>query len=121
MGTKTFKLLPESDPRVDMQPSDFTAPETFTTDDHREVNHYFYRADDDSILSGIWESAPCREDYESYPVNEMMTVISGSLTITNEDGEDEVFTAGESLFIPKGSKLTWHITETLKKYYFIAA
>jgi uncharacterized cupin superfamily protein len=51
----------------------------------------------------------------------MMTVISGSLTVTNEDGEAETFTSGDSLFIPKGAKVTWHITETLKKYYLIAA
>jgi uncharacterized cupin superfamily protein len=33
----------------------------------------------------------------------------------------ETFTSGDSLFIPKGAKVTWHITETLKKYYLIAA
>ena len=121
MASKGFRLLPEDDPRVDMQPSNFTAPEAFTTGDNREVNHYFHRDADDSVLCGIWESAPCKEEIESYPANEMMTVISGSLTVTNEDGEAETFTSGDSLFIPKGSKITWHITEALKKYYFIAA
>jgi uncharacterized cupin superfamily protein len=113
MASKGFRLLPEDDPRVDMQPSNFTAPEAFTSGDHREVNHYFHREAD--------ESAPCKEEIESYPANEMMTVISGSLTVTNEDGEAETFTSGDSLFIPKGAKVTWHITETLKKYYLIAA
>ena len=50
----------------------------------------------------------------------MMTVISGSLTVTNVDGQAETFTSGDSLFIPKGTKCTWHITETLRKFYMIA-
>ena len=121
MAQKSFRFLPEDDSRVDMQPSDFTPVGAFTTDDHREVNHYFHREADDSILCGIWESAPCREEIEGYPVHEMMLILSGSLTVTNADGEAETFTAGGSLFIPKGAKITWHITETLKKYYLIAA
>ena len=121
MANKGFRLLPDDDPRVDMQPSSFTPVEAFTTDDHREVNHYFHREPDDSILCGVWECAPSREEVEAYPVHEMMTVISGSVTVTNADGVAETFTSGDSLFIPKGAKIIWHITETLKKHYLIAA
>ena len=121
MTSKNFRMFLDSDPKVDMQPSNFTPVAAFTSDNHRELNHYFHQAGDDSILAGVWESAPCREEIESYPAHEMMTIISGSLTVTNEDGEAETFTAGDSLFVPKGSKITWHITETLKKFYLIAA
>ncbi|MGI9482566.1 MAG: cupin domain-containing protein [Hyphomicrobiales bacterium] len=120
MASKSFRLLPDGDPLTGMQPSDFTPPGAFTTDDHRETNHYNFKLPDDSILSGVWESAPCREEIDAYPVHEMMTVISGSVTLTHEDGTEETFTAGDSFFIPKGTKLTWHITETLKKFYMIA-
>ncbi len=120
MTNQSFRLLPDGDPTTGMQPSDFTPPETFTTDDHREVNHTFFATADESILSGVCESAPCKEEIESYPAHEMMTVISGSLTVTNVDGQAETFTSGDSLFIPKGTKCTWHITETLRKFYMIA-
>ncbi len=86
MANKVFRLLSDGDPATGMQPSDFTPPETFTSDDHREVNHTFFATADESILSGVWESAPCKEEIESYPVHEMMTVISGSVTLTNADG-----------------------------------
>jgi len=46
-----------------------------------------------------------------------MTIISGALTITNAEGIEERFGPGEVVFVPKGSKLTWHITERLSKYY----
>jgi uncharacterized cupin superfamily protein len=116
-----FRLLPDGHPTTGMQPSSFVPTVAFTGDDHRDVNHSFSAAADDSILSGVWECAPFKQDYESYPVNELMTILSGSVTITHADGETETFTAGDTFFIPKGAKCTWHVTETLRKYYLIAA
>ena len=121
MTSDSFKLLTDGDPETGMTASDLTAPEAFTSDDHREMNHTFFQTADESILSGVWECAPSREEIESYPVHEMMTVISGSVTITNAEGQAETFTSGDVFFIPKGTKCTWHITETLRKFYMIAA
>jgi uncharacterized cupin superfamily protein len=121
MASTVFRLLPDGDPTTGMQPSDFTPPETFTSDDHRELNHTFFQTADQSILTGVWESAPCKEEIESYPAHEMMTVISGSVTLTSADGSCETFTSGDTFFIAKGTKCTWHITETLRKFYLIAA
>ena len=121
MASKVFRLLSGGDPVTGMQPSNLTPLETFTSDDHTELNHTFFAAADESILSGVWECAPCKEEIKSYPVHEMMTVISGSVTLTNADGQSETFTSGDVYFIPKGTKCTWHITETLRKFYMIAA
>ena len=121
MANKVHRLLTDGHPDTGMQPSDFTPPETFTSDDHGEVNHTFFATTDESILSGVWESAPSREEIEAYPVHEMMTIISGSVTLTNADGTSETFTSGDTFFISKGTKCTWHITETLRKFYMIAA
>jgi len=121
MSERVFKLLPDGDPVTGMGPSDMAAPETFTTADHTERNHTFFATPDQSILSGVWECAPCLDEIESYPVHEMMTVISGSVTLTDAKGRSETYTAGDTFFIPKGTKCTWHITETLRKFYMIAA
>ncbi len=121
MANQVFRLLSDGDPATGMQPSDFTPPEAFTGDDKREVNHTFFATADESILSGVWECAPCREEIESYPVHEMMTVISGSVTLTTDDGQSQSFTSGDSFFVSKGTKCIWQITETLRKFYMIAA
>ena len=121
MTNKSFKLLSDGHPDTGMQPSSFTAPDAFTTDDRSELNHSFFATPDESILSGVWEGAPCLEVIESYPVHEMMTVLSGSVTLTNADGSTETFASGDTFFIPKGTKCTWQITETLRKFYMIAA
>lgn len=113
-----FRL--DAQPAAGMEPSTLTSAEDFTSEDHSELNFTAFSTDDDSILSGVWECAPCREEIDSYPVHEMMTVVSGSLTLTHADGRTEVFTKGDTFFIAKGSKLVWEITETLRKFYMIA-
>lgn len=108
-------------PSPDMQPSNMTALEAFTTKDTTELNHTVFATKDDSVLAGVWECAPCREKIESYPVHEMMTVISGALTLTHADGRSESFTAGDTFFIAKGTQCVWEITQTLRKYYMIVS
>ena len=118
---RTFSRF-EAYPAAGMLPSNFTPVETFTTDDKTETNHFYFATDDESILTGVWECAPSKEVYDPYPVNEMMTVLSGSVTLTRlDDGTSETFTAGDTFFVAKGTRCTWEITETLRKYYFIAA
>lgn len=51
----------------------------------------------------------------------MMTVLSGSVTVTGlDDDRSETFTSGDTFFVAKGSRFVWEITETLRKYYFIS-
>ena len=112
----------ENEPTAGFQPSDFTDKQAFTTEDKSELNHFFFAAEDESTLAGVWECAPCKEVIGSYPVNEMMTVIKGSVTVTDSNsGSSDTFKKGDSFFIPKGTSCVWEITETLRKYYFISA
>ncbi|MEO1191928.1 MAG: cupin domain-containing protein [Pseudomonadota bacterium] len=119
MQQQTFRLLAE--PEGGMEVSALIPKESFTTDDQHEVSKSFFESADESVSSGVWECAPCRKEIESYPVNEMMTIISGSVTLTHADGRAETFTAGDVFFVSKGTKCTWHVTETLRKFYMIAA
>lgn len=111
----------EAEPAAGLLPSSFTASDAFTTTEKKEVNHFYHAADDESVLAGVWECSPCKEVFEAYPVNEMMTVVSGEVKVTDdENGIVETFTAGDTFFIAKGAKCTWEITQTLRKFYFIA-
>lgn len=115
-GLSRFEKIPSAG----MTPSDFTPKDAFSTTDKTETNHFYHNTDGESKLAGVWECAPCREVIKSYPVNEMMTVVSGSVTVTMSDGKPETFTSGDSFFIAKGTECVWEITETLRKFYFIA-
>lgn len=105
-----------------LQPILDTVPlNSFTTADTTQLNHTFFASSDLSTLCGVWECAPNREVFESYPVHEMMYVISGSVTLTDlSTARRQTFTAGDHFFIAKGTACMWEITETLRKYYMIS-
>ena len=115
MTNSTFKVMP--DPVVEGKPSKLIPKACFTGEDTTELTYRFYDAPDGSVAAGVWECAPCKLDIDGYPVNEQMTIISGKLVLTNEDGVEETFGPGEVVFAAKGAKFTWHITEHLRKYY----
>lgn len=117
MTLPAFRI--ESDPV--MTPCDPGAKEAFTTDDISEANHSHFETDDESISVGTWESAPCRRVIESWPVHEMMTIVSGALTLTHKDGVSEKFGPGDTFYIAKGQYVVWEITEKLRKKYMIVA
>ncbi|MDA7725205.1 cupin domain-containing protein [Pseudomonadales bacterium] len=115
MTARTFKILPDVDEKS--SPSRLIPKGCFTTAETDETTMPFHHADDGSVSAGVWECPPCKMEIPSYPVNEMMTIISGALTITHADGVSETFEPGEVVFVAKGSKMTWHITKRLRKYY----
>ena len=121
MTVKSYRLLADGHPVKGMSPSDMTPTDCFTSEDRTELNHTFFQTEDESILTGVWECAPCLEEIEAYPVHEMMTIISGKLEVTNSDGSAETYTAGDTFYVAKGAKITWHIKKTLRKFYMIAA
>jgi uncharacterized cupin superfamily protein len=46
-----------------------------------------------------------------------MYIISGDATITDQDGTSHELTAGSVLVLPYGWAGTWHIRETIRKFY----
>lgn len=110
----------EADPAAGWEPLRDVPLETFTTGDKTEREHSYFANEDESVTTGIWECAPARMTFDSYPVHELMTVLSGSVTVTNfKDDSSETFSAGDTFFVEKGSSFGFEITETLRKYYFI--
>jgi uncharacterized cupin superfamily protein len=121
MSDAFFRFLPGGDPVSGLQSTDAVPPEAFTTDDKSEVGHEYFASDDKKTSAGIWVCAPCVEEFDEYPDNEMITVISGSVTLTDGSGDSETFASGDTFFIAKGSKIRWEITEKLRKYYMVSS
>ncbi|WP_317055770.1 cupin domain-containing protein [Roseovarius rhodophyticola] len=117
MSQTPFRIDPS--PGSSMGPSTLTEAEAFTTDDTTELNHTHFATADESVLTGTWECAPCREEIDAYPVHEMMTVVEGHLRLTHPDGKIEEFGPGDTFFIAKGAPVIWEITKRLRKIYMI--
>jgi uncharacterized cupin superfamily protein len=120
MSTAPVRLLRDGDPETGMGPSHLTDPGAFLVDNPSETIHTPFTNAQGNVTAGVWQCSPSKEEIEHYGVDEFCTVLSGSVTITGEDGVAHTFSPGDSFVMPQDFKGTYHITETLKKFYMIA-
>ena len=76
----------------------------------------FYSSEDERSSTGIWECAPGRSRWELSD-GEFITVVSGSMTCTPDDGDPVVLGAGDSYTYVPGWSGIWEIHEQLRKLY----
>jgi uncharacterized cupin superfamily protein len=74
------------------------------------------RSKDGKMESGLYSAGPSEQDIDSYPEDEFMFFIQGSVKLTSSDGTVLEVHAGEGAAIPKGWKGHWS-TQGYKKYY----
>ena len=119
MSLKIVKLHPEGDPATGLQPCQFVDPINVDGDPPKETGHTFFTNTAGNLTSGVWKATPYKEAIDSYPVDELIIVLEGSVTVTDSEGAGETFSAGDTFIIPKGFEGTWENTETMRKLYMI--
>jgi uncharacterized cupin superfamily protein len=74
------------------------------------------RSKDGKVESGLYSAGPSEQQIDSYPEDEFMYFIEGSVTLKSLDGTVLQVSAGEGVAIPRGWKGHWS-THGYKKYY----
>ena len=78
-----------------------------------------YQDPSKQMLSGAWDCTPGKWQADYSAKSEFCYIISGKVVLTDEDGVESTFVAGESFVIPQGFMGTWEIVEPVQKYYVI--
>lgn len=65
---------------------------------------------------GIWESDIGKWEVD-FIEDEFIAIISGRITLTDQDGHAETFGPGETVVVPRGFKGTWETVEPVRKWY----
>ena len=82
-----------------------------------QKDHTFYEDTTGQMFVGTWESTPFESEMLPFPCYEMVYLLEGSMTITDEAGKKHAFKAGDTFFIPKGTVCSWKTSETIRKFY----
>jgi uncharacterized protein len=80
---------------------------------------YFSTYIDGQTEVGIWECTPGRFPGTKEGVNEVMHLLSGRATITDEDGTEHELGPGTMFILLDGWRGEWVVHETLRKVYSI--
>ncbi len=70
------------------------------------------------LTTGLWRREPDTWSFER-PYHEVAMILAGEADIEEPGGTVHTVRAGDVLVTPKGSKGTWHIRETIVKFYAI--
>ena len=121
MSPKITKLYPDGDPERGMEPCQYADPKKIIGEMPVETGFNFFTNSAGNLNAGVWEATPCKDHTgpDGYGVDECMYVLSGSVTMTSDDGESVTVKAGEAFIVPKEWVGSWENTETIRKYYVI--
>ncbi len=70
-----------------------------------------------NVRAGVWEATAYAEKVADYPLNEIVFVIEGSMSLLSNDGFEERFGPGDCFFLEKGFCGEWRQHETLKIFH----
>jgi uncharacterized cupin superfamily protein len=74
-----------------------------------------------SVSTGIWTAEPGTLKVASYPVDEVFTVLSGKIEVTNEDGSVVHVEPGQSCLLRKGWSGLFRTVEQTRKCFVTVA
>lgn len=66
--------------------------------------------------AGVWEGQPGRWRV-SFTENEFCHLLSGVVVVSDEEGGEAVFRAGDSFVMPAGFVGAWEVVQTARKLY----
>jgi uncharacterized cupin superfamily protein len=75
---------------------------------------------DGAFTTGFWRREPDTWSFVR-PYHEVALILEGAAEIETDDGVRHAIGPGDVLVTPRGTSGTWHITETIVKFYAIAA
>ncbi len=75
----------------------------------------------DSVSTGIWACEPGCLKIKRYPVDEVFTVLTGKIEVTNEDGTVVLVEPGKSCLLRKGWSGLFNVLEPTQKVFITTA
>lgn len=76
--------------------------------------------EDAFVEAGVWECTPGTFPSRRDGFREAVTIIKGSGSLRDADGNETPFVAGSALAIPEGWSGEWDIVETTRKVYVVS-
>jgi uncharacterized cupin superfamily protein len=110
-------LLP--DPRAKLSPSGGPAPELLLSGAPQQHDKQYFADMTGQWTVGVWDSTPYHRKTIPFPRHELMHILEGEVTITEDGQPPRTFKAGDTFVVPMGTPCDWKTTEYIRKIYCI--
>lgn len=78
-----------------------------------------YASESNELMSGTWSSEAGKWSVDYSHRHEFCYLVRGHIVLTDADGEQSTFKAGDAFVIPVGFKGSWDVIEPVTKHYVI--
>ncbi|MEM7196455.1 MAG: cupin domain-containing protein [Pseudomonadota bacterium] len=105
--------------KMQMTLMDSTEPFVIHGEKPLQNNCVNFTNDAGNMFTGMWDSTAFESEMRAYQWHEMVHLLEGRVRITDSLGITQEFEAGESFFIPKGTRCQWTVDQYVKKFYAV--
>ncbi|MCP4336158.1 MAG: DUF861 domain-containing protein [Gammaproteobacteria bacterium] len=113
------RLLRAVELEHDMQKMESTEPLVIVGEKPLQHDNILFTNDAGNMFVGMWDSTAFDSKMRPFPWHEMVQLLEGQVTITEADGSEQQFEAGDAFFIPMGTVCKWQTSGYVKKFYSI--
>ncbi|MDB5556300.1 MAG: hypothetical protein JWL86_6284 [Rhizobium sp.] len=120
-GVPTDGSLPimKLDPDVPLQHCPSPPAETLISPVPEQFYHPYFTDPTGQLDIGVWQTTSVHGKLIAEPHHEVMHLIEGSVTLTDDGGTSQTFHAGDTFLVPAGTPHSWKSDSIVRKFYCI--
>jgi uncharacterized cupin superfamily protein len=113
-------ILPHpSGPPGGMAKIEIDDPSGYIGDLPTQHNHTYFEDPSAQFIAGVRDSTPYECSATQFSRNELIYLLEGALTLTDDAGQAHHFVAGDAVYVPKGTVCGWKSTGYVRMFYSI--
>ena len=112
-------LLQPVDLAAELKPSPPPAADVLLTPEPQCRSHPALADSPARTRIGLWDSTPYTRKQVPHPVNELMYILEGKVTLTDRNGRATEFGPGDCAFVPHLTTCSWHSAVNVRKLYCV--
>ncbi len=94
-------------------------PEKTSIGGGTQRDNLVFTNDTGNMTVGMWETSAFESAMQPFSVHEFAQILSGEVSILEQDGTEHVFGPGDVAFVPRGTVCSWRSKGPVTKYYAI--
>ncbi len=107
------------DPAVKLQTSTPPSADMLHSPVPTQNTYEYFQNTTGEFTAGVWDTTGYHRKLIDFPRYELMYLLEGSVTFTDDKGGSQTFKAGDSFFVPLGTPNSWKSEGYLRKIYCI--
>lgn len=119
VASQTVILPQSSGPESGLTPFKISDTSLYGAAVPDQNGHTYFTDPSGQMLVGVWDCTPSDRAMARSTRNELMCLLEGSVSLTDEDGKTQTFGPGEAVYVTEGTTFGWKNEGYVKKFYAI--